>query len=304
MTGETLRPEIAELFRKYRESYREVFLDEIAFGSIRGARTPAELDSIYRACVSRAKELRVPTGRQRGRPRSGVSAAQSPTRERALSDSREHDWFRELCMIMGDFPANRPLLCHQIMLFIQGADRRELAEIRSAVQACHRKFKRPKRGRPTVPQDDEIMGQARQAVWMRLIEQRSDREIAKTLGMQVVEPVRNPSGLIEIPGNIESIKRQMQRLEDYLADAVYRAIPASHIRHGATGREIAPGALDSRTLQTLIRSKTGLPFRTHPEECKRIVEVLWPRGSAVDARRFEPRRFEREFTAKQKKRHT
>jgi hypothetical protein len=132
---------------------------------------------------------------------------------------------------------------------------------------------------------------------MRLIDQRSDEEIANTLGMSLVEPVRNASGWIEVPGNLDSVKRQLRRLEDYLAAAIWRAIPSSYMRVTGTTREIAPGALDHKPLQTYIRLNTGLPFRTHPDECKRIVQVLWPHGSVADWELFE-----RGFSYRQKKR--
>ena len=53
-------------------------------------------------------------------------------------------------------------------------------------------------------------------------------------------------------------------LESSVAAAISRAIPASYILVSATGRQIKPGALDHKPLQTYIEHHTGLPFRAYP----------------------------------------
>lgn len=320
MTGETLKPEIAELFRKYRESDRHIFLEVILWpsGFIAGAACTAdELDAIYTACVARARKLRAPRGRKRGRPRTGTPLVNDAPHEPVVSelamwlagggsdekllsrDQRQHGWFRDVWMVCGDRLASRLLLLEQTCLFIDGANMSEVRAIRQAVSKRRRTVRRSQRGRPDVRIDEELMGRARQVAWMRVIDRRSDEKIANELDMPLIESVRNPSGLIELPGNLESVKRQLRRLEDYLAAAIWRAIPLSVVRVSGTGREIAPGALDSKSLQTYIWHRTGLPFRTHPEECKCIVRELWPRGSAADSELFE-----RGFAYRQKKRHS
>ena len=83
--------------------------------------------------------------------------------------------------------------------------------------------------------------------------------------------------------------KTFRNLEGYLAAAIWRAIPSNYVRQSANGREIAPGALDSMPLQKLIRWHTGLPFDSHPEESKRIVQALWPRGLAATWKQLEKR---------------
>jgi hypothetical protein len=320
VTGAILKPEFSELFQRYRESESklEVFSEEIVRW-IRGeACTREELDAILRACVERGKELRAPTGRKRGRPRRMdrqakpcSSAGMGTELSRFIAsgsddwkefyraserDRKEHGGFREICMVMGDFPANRPLFLEQVVLFIRGTDQRELGAIRRVITERRRTVRRPERGRPDVRNDEKIMARAREASWRRIVRMQSEEEIAGVLGMAIVAPVRGAGGRIEVPGNINSIKRQLQRLEDYLSAAIWNAISPNYVRVSGAGREIAPGALDHKDLQTYIGYCTGLPFRTHPEECKRIVQTLWPRGSAADWELLE-----RAFRYRQKK---
>jgi hypothetical protein len=190
-------------------------------------------------------------------------------------------------MLMQSFPANRPLLLRELELFIQDADRRELGEIRSAVKARRRTAKRVRRGRPSVSENRAIIKRALRATWMRIIEHGTRARVSAELKL-----ANNTQ-----PG--DGKYSTLRDLRDYMAIAIYRAIPPTYIRQSVGSRDIAPGALDSKTVQTLIWQKTGLPFKTHPKECKRIVEALWPRGWALEAMRFE-----REFNARQRKRHS
>jgi hypothetical protein len=299
--------ETAEPFREYRESHRGVFIDEI-LRFIRAANcTQAELETIHRAVVVRAQELRAPTGRKRGRPRGGIRLAEAERSGAAGSelnrflasgshddaefwkvqerDEKEHGRFRDVCVVMGDQPVQRPLLLEQIRLFAQGGDCEELAAIRKAVTASRETVKRERAGRPNVLADEEIMYRARRAAWMRYVEGRTQTEISRTLDL----PTKTQPG----DGRYSTLRD----LERYLAAAIWRAVPPSYIRESAAGREIAPGALDNKLLQHYIRLKTGLPFHTHTEECKLIVTALWPRGSKADWQVFE-----RAFRYRQKKR--
>lgn len=313
-----LKPEISELLRTYCESHSNVFLEEVVrpAGFIRGAGcTKEELDAIYAACVTRGKELRAPKGRRRGRPSGNnrMALAKVPPDSLILSDlakyvaggpqelwdrdQAQHGWFRDVCVALGDVPANRPLFLKEILLFIQDSKARELAVIREAVARQRKKVKRVRRGRPDVRHVEAIMDRAFRVAWMRIVQQRTDIEIAQAIGLRIIEPIRLKNGLTSRAGNLASIRRQIHRLEDYFAAQIWRAIPATFTRVSAAGREIAPGALDSKQLQNLIRWHVGLPFDSHSEDCKRIVERLWPRGSRADWELFE-----RGFSYRQKMR--
>lgn len=292
-----LNRETSELFRSYRESRRDVFLEETQRFIQGYGCTHQELNAVFRVCVARAKALRAPTGRKRGRPRAGEGlTAEPPSRplesgqaqfiagapyELWERDWREHGWFREVCMVLSDFPANRPLLLEQINLFISEANQREIQDIRRTVKERRPTAKREKRGRPSVSKNDQIASDSIRVAWMRHIECMSWKQIAAAL----------PSYWHD-----EKFKT-LRNLEDYLAASIYRAIPPSYERVSAAGREIAPGALDSRQLQAHIGYRTGLPFNTHPLECKKIVAALWPRGRTADSLLFE-----RAFAYRQKKR--
>jgi len=313
-----LKPEICELFREYRESKRGVFLEEIVqpFGFVQGASTE-EIDAIYSACVRRREELRAPTGVKRGRPRRKGRHVKPPFSQETRTevsrfieggsqdsnefervfwrDEAQHGAFRTV-MLSENVPANRPLLLEQILLFMQGADRRELAELRSAVVKRRHSVKRSKRGRPDVREDEGRKYRARKAAWMHIVERRHEREIADALQIPIIGPVRSKAGLIMKEGNIESVRLELKRLEDSLAAAIWHAIPPNYTRVSATGRELAPGVLDYKPLRHNIRFRTGLPFDSRPEECKSIVTELWPRGAFAYMQLIE-----RKFSYQQRK---
>jgi hypothetical protein len=264
--------------------------------------------------MERGKELRAPTGAGRGRSRGSknrpqkspestpeVSEPGKPESEQYSAgdeferDWAQHSWFRIVCSSCGNFSMNRPLYLQQILLFVAGADAGELAEIRITV-VRQTKMKRSRRGRRGVREHEEIMGRAREVAWRRIIMGQLDLEIAGFLKMPVRDPIRSASGLTEVPGNTASAKRQVQRLEDYLAAAIWDAIPPNCVRVVEGARQIDSGALDDKRLQSFIGHRTGLPFGQYPEECRRIVEALWPRGCAADWRLFE-----RGFAYRQKK---
>jgi hypothetical protein len=288
MIGGTLKPKTIELFRKYRESHREIFLNEIQCFIWGANRTPLELAEIRKACVERGKSLRVPSGVRRGRPRRNESeppvetAQKSPEQsdraganfEQSIADEfdkdwAEHGWFYSVCMCLGDFRANRPVFLREILLFIRDANKTELAQIRQRV-AKYVRAKRPKRGRPDVCTNDDMLAKALSVAWKRHIEGKKWREIAS-----------------DLPEYWHDEKfKTLRNLEDYAAAAIWRGLPPNCRRVSALGREIAPGALDGIQAQTYIRFHTGLPFNTHPEECKMIVTALWARGAVVDWNRL------------------
>jgi len=183
----------------------------------------------------------------------------------------EHDSFRDLCIVCGDFPHLRPVFLGQILLFVVGADKQELAVIRKAIAE---RAKSPgigkRRGRPKAADDDELMDQGRLTAWQRHIERKTWREIAQAHGKEFTGQ------------NAKQVVRTLKRQEDYLAASISQAVPPSYvIPSGAHQGELRPGALEHKPFQQLIWLRTGLPFGKHPEQCKRIVAALWPRGPAA-----------------------
>jgi hypothetical protein len=289
MIGGTLKPEAIQLFCEYRKSWREVFLDEIDRFIWGANRTVQERAEIRKACLERGKALRAPSGGRRGRPLSankeppiemtqslpehsdpGTANTEQGTVHESDQDWAQHGWFRTVCMCLGDIPANRSVFLREILLFILDADKGELAQIRKRV-AEYARVKRPTRGRPDVRTNDNIMATALKVAWMRHVEHKKWQEIASTL-----------------PEYSHDDKfKTLRNLEDYAAATIWRVLPPNCTRLSALGREIAPGALDTKQVQTYIRFYTGLPFDTHAEECKRIVAALWERGADVDGKRLE-----------------
>ncbi len=180
-------------------------------------------------------------------------------------------------------------------MFISGADKRELAVIRDVVAKRAKRIVK-KRGRPGLSDDDKLLYRARLVTWLRVIEGKSSDEIATILyekkiwKIGIIPPTYNEHGKEIQAGNIQSIRGQLWRLENYLAammwDAVTEFSVASEVdRRGAP----PPGVFEDKPLMHMIWTRTGLPFRERPEECKRIVTVLWPRGPRASEERFERR---------------
>jgi hypothetical protein len=189
-------------------------------------------------------------------------------------------------MALGDITANRPSFLEQILLFVGDANGQELSAIRKDV--AHRTNSRgfsgliKGRGRPSIREDEARMYRARIAVWRRVIDGWPFEQIAAALKIKLRKNRFNSKGRIEIEGNADSVRLHLQRLEQYLAAALWRAMPPNYIRSSAAGSEIAPGALDDKRLQTTLEYGTGLPFRRYPEECKKIASELWPDASLAD----------------------
>jgi hypothetical protein len=144
MISGTLKPEAIQLFCKYRESDREVFLDEIDRFIWGANRTLQEHVEIRKACVERGKTLRAPSGGRRGRPEgkrkeSSLQTAQSSqehydpgsantqqgVEDEFDKDWAQHGWLRTICMTLGDSSSNRRVFLSQILLFILDADKGE-----------------------------------------------------------------------------------------------------------------------------------------------------------------------------------
>ncbi|MGB6877589.1 MAG: hypothetical protein WBD87_16315 [Candidatus Acidiferrales bacterium] len=239
MSGEKLKPEIIALFLDYEASHRDVFLDEILRFIWGANHTRQELNELRKVAVERGKSLRLSTGGRQSQPSLQQKA---PHREKPLGGPREseqsyeddsdaddsfsRDWsrhghFRTICMALGDIPANRPLFLERILQFVLAADKAELAAIREVVTRCT-KARRGRRGRPSVREDEEIMGKARLVAWMRHIEGKKQREIGEALGIQDSSP--------------DAKATTVRRLEDYLAAAIWRTIPDTTFAPVPAGR--------------------------------------------------------------------
>jgi len=121
--------------------------------------------------------------------------------------------------------------------------------------------------------------------WRRIIDSKRATEIATepyekgVRNIHLIPPTYNEDGEEIQPGNIQSIRGQLWRSENYLAAMIWDAAPPSYVvQEGAYRGDLKPGALEHKPLQQLIWIRTGLPFRERPEQCKRIVNELWPRA--------------------------
>jgi len=196
-------------------------------------------------------------------------------------------------MLAGDLEHLRPHLLDQVLMFISGADKRELTVIRSVVAKRAKRIVK-KRGRPGLSDDDRLLYQSRLVAWRRIIEGKNAEKIATELyekkiwKIGIIPSTYDKHGKEIRAGNIQSVRGQLWRLENYLAvmmwDAVTEFSAASEAdRRGA----LPPGIFENKPLMHMIWVRTGLPFRERPEECKRIVTELWPRGPRASEERFE-----------------
>lgn len=270
-----------EPWREYADSQRPVFLEQL----LEFVRTVdrGELSAIRKAVWTRAKALR--TFGKRGRPRG--SRRRSPDAEQELGKSRAdqqysgglaegdgHDGFRDVCMVCMDFAHLRPIFLSQILCFVRGADKHDLAIIGKSVrERAKSRDLWKKRGRPRAQDDDRLSYRARKVVWLRHVEGKTWRQIAEALGMPIIEANKNTEG------NIKTVSWTLQRLENYIAAKIWKAMyPSYVVRQGEQRGELKPGVLEHKPAQQWLWIKAGLPFRERPEECKKIVKALWPRG--------------------------
>jgi len=188
-----------------------------------------------------------------------------------------HDHFRDLCVIYGDF--HRAVFLEQILHFVAFARKQELDEIRKVVQERAKGLRAGgKRGRPSAQDDEELSYQARRVAWQHHVEGMTWRQIAEAAGIRVTSQ------------NIKQVTRTLQRREDYLAAKISHAVPPSYVvQDGEKQGDLKPGILDHKPLQQILWSRVALPFRTHPDECKKIVRALWPRASEAAFRELDLR---------------
>lgn len=227
--------------REYSSKHRDVFLEEIK-RFIRAANsTREELAETRKACQSRRQSLR--GNRKRGRPLGpkpgssrnvlNVQAAHHQIDEFESPLNDPHLRFRTDWMMTSDFSYLRPALLQQILLFIADAEKNELAIIRKTVARRASRMSKD-RGRPDLEEDDQLLYQCRLVTWRRIIDRKDTQEIVMELCEKklwktgIVPPTRNRDGEETHPGNIQTVRGQLWRLENYLAALIWRAVPLTY----------------------------------------------------------------------------
>lgn len=180
--------------------------------------------------------------------------------EKKAPEDHRHDQFRDLCVLYGDF--NRAVFLEEILDFIAGfgATKAELSAIRTAVQKRTKQIaKRKHRGRPRAAESDAWIQKALTGAYRKRVLGWSWRRVTESLGMKPDKP------------NI----RTVQRRERQFAEVVLIALtPLNVWKPGEFGRTLKYNILDYKPYQRIMMRKTGLPFDTQPEECKKLVEAL------------------------------
>jgi hypothetical protein len=288
-------------WREYAVSNRDVFLEEI-LNFVRGAGcSREELAAIRKAVQARGRALR--NRGKRGRPPGSKVPCPGITREPGEPEPDcadiegvlgwdEHLGFRSACMVCGDYSHLRPVFLGQILCFVRTASKHEVAVIRKSIQerAKSRDLMK-KRGRPSALDDDRLIDKARRVAWLRHVEHKKWAQVAEAVGIQVIRPDN------EHCGNIRAVTRTLQRQENYLAANIWNAVYPNYVVHQGEQRgELRPGVLEHKPLQQWLWIKAGLPFREHPEQCKRIIKALWPRG--LRAATEQTQRYIRYLTSK------
>jgi hypothetical protein len=176
-----------------------------------------------------------------------------------------HAPFLNHCLLYADF--NRPVLLNAILRwFVESADANELKRLRHAIRDRAKALRRPgKKGRPRAEHTLKWISASARLVWQREILHWPWPKIAAAAGLKPTKP------------NL----RTLQNRRDHYAMLVWRA--ASRLTSRADQPEVLSKMLDSTRNQRWFRSQLGLPFDTHPEECRKIVLALIPRGLAVEA---------------------
>ena len=178
-------------------------------------------------------------------------------------DEHHNDSFRDLCMLYADF--NRPVFLEQILRFVAsyGASKAELSAIRAAVQKRTKQLaKRGKRGRPRAAESDAWMQKAITAAFRKHVLGWNWPRVTESIGMKPTKP------------NIRTVQRRERQFAEWIADSMPAESLETSITGGRYSMKLRDGALDSPRNRYWLRSKTGLPFDTRPEECKKIVETL------------------------------
>jgi hypothetical protein len=165
--------------------------------------------------------------------------------------------FLDLCLLYGDF--NRPVFLEAILRsFVESAGAKEMAALRRAIRDRAKLLKQNRaKGRPSTEQNPAWIRRSLQIVWQREILHWQWRKIAAAADLAPTRP------------NFRTLKRRY----NLYAMLVWRAT------HGRTDDPKALNRmLKAKPIQRWYRSQLGLPFDTHPEECKRLVRTLARQG--------------------------
>lgn len=246
----------------YREHHREIFLESFLYFFVGHFHcTKTELKKLRTGVKARSQRLRqIP--RKRGRPPGKVKSPMQEQIEQRGATFDPHDSFRSVCAIWAD--RDRTALLKQGLLFVETANQKELAGIRKWIAGRERQKWQAHPGQPRALQDDETHQRALQVVWLRYVKHKRWKEIQESL----IAAAFGDESFITV-----------RRLQDYFADLIYRKVQPDWITQA--------GGLDGEKTKAYLRFETGLPFDTHPGECKRIVTELWPQGFRVYWKRFE-----------------
>ena len=171
-------------------------------------------------------------------------------------DDSRHDAFRDLCTLYLDF--NRPVFIDEIEGFIRCANKGELERLRKIIAGRAADLRRGgKKGRPRALDSPAWLRKALKETWQKQVFGWSWAKIATDQG------IKNPV----------DYKRTLQRRRDMLAAQIWRVLPP-----GCNDDGKLLEVLKSRRFQDHLRLEVGLPFRSNPAECKKIVLALAPRG--------------------------
>lgn len=174
-----------------------------------------------------------------------------------------HDTFLNLCLLYADF--NRPVFLEAIRnWFVDSASPTELKALRRAIRDRAKALPRSrKKGRPRAEKSWAWICSTMSLVWHREIGGWSWPRIAVAAGIKPTKP------------NL----RTLHNRHDHYATLIWQAMPSGTNDFQALNR-----MLDAKPIQRLLRSKLALPFDTHPQQCKKLVQKLVRRGVEVTSK--------------------
>jgi hypothetical protein len=176
-----------------------------------------------------------------------------------------HEELLDLCLLYSDF--NRPIFLEAFLnSFADSASPAELKALRRAIRDRARALRQTRRkGRPHAAESWQWIRSSLKLVWHREIDGWSWPRIAVAAGLK---PTKS---------NLATLHNR----HDSYAMLIWQALPAHR-----GGLKALKKLLDAKPIQHLLRSKLALPFDTHPQQCKRLVLKLAPRGLELSSQRW------------------
>jgi hypothetical protein len=176
-----------------------------------------------------------------------------------------HEAFLDLCLLDADF--NRPIYLDAFLKwFLPSASPAELKALRRAIRDRARALRQThKKGRPHAVESWQWIRSSLKLVWHREIDGWSWPRIAAAAGLKPTK------------ANLSTLHNR----RDYYATLIWQALPAPR-----GGLKALKKLLDARSIQRLLRSKLAIPFNTHPQQCKRLVLKLAPRGLELSSQQW------------------